>query len=297
VLLQFKDFCQNYSENQSDWPLVRPSKVIPLFWRELLFARIGNILAANDRSRAKSSSRLGLSMRPYQPGDRMATISLSHLMRTGETMTRIDESPGQFSARIFVICTPSLDFRSQGSTCTKGQLAMGVAGLIEAVHLRQNQTVRVIYCSREHLEAQVGYHLGPRMAGSSVSVISDFLDNALESDLQTLKQGAVIGASFYCVRDEVETPASTNPLATRALKLVSASTTEAIPGAPATTDSPSAFSGPQYLENLMKESDHYFKITRQAQCTLRNADESTELSTIIRSVTEAYALARHMRIR
>ena len=235
-------------------------------------------------------------MRPYQPGDRMATISLSHLMRTGETMTRIDESPGQFSARIFVICTPSLDFRSDGSTCTKGQLAMGVAGLIEAIHLRQNQTVRVIYCSREHLEAQVGFHLGPRMAGSSVSVISDFLDNTLESDLQILKQGMVIGASFYCVRDEVETPASTNPLATRALKLVSPST-KAMPGTPAATDSQSAFSGPQYLENLTKESDHYFKITRQAQCTLRNADESTELSTIIRSVTESYALARHMRIR
>jgi hypothetical protein len=296
VLLQFKDFCQNYPENQIDWPLVRPSKVIPLFWRELLFARIGNILAANDRSRAKSSSRLGLSMRPYQPGDRMATISLSHLMRTGETMTRIDESPGQFSARIFVICSPSLDFRSEGSTCTKGQLAMGVAGLIEAIHLRQNQTVRVIYCSREHLEAQVGFHLGPRMAGSSVSVISDFLDNALESDLQILKQGAVIGASFYCVRDEVETAASTNPLATRALNLVSASES-VVPNPAATTATPSTFSGAQYLENLIKESDHYFKITRQAQCTLRNADESTELSTIIRSVTEAYALARHMRIR
>jgi hypothetical protein len=296
VLLQFKDFCQNYPENQIDWPLVRPSKVIPLFWRELLFARIGNILAANDRSRAKSSSRLGLSMRPYQPGDRMATISLSHLMRTGETMTRIDESPGQFSARIFVICSPSLDFRSEGSTCTKGQLAMGVAGLIEAIHLRQNQTVRVIYCSREHLEAQVGFHLGPRMAGSSVSVISDFLDNALESDLQILKQGAVIGASFYCVRDEVETAASTNPLATRALNLVSASES-VVPNPAATTATPSTFSGAQYLENLIKESDHYFKITRQAQCTLRNADESTELITIIRSVTEAYALARHMRIR
>ncbi len=296
MLLQFKDFCQNYPENQIDWPLVRPSKVIPLFWRELLFARIGNILAANDRSRAKSSSRLGLSMRPYQPGDRMATISLSHLMRTGETMTRIDESPGQFSARIFVICSPSLDFRSEGSTCTKGQLAMGVAGLIEAIHLRQNQTVRVIYCSREHLEAQVGFHLGPRMAGSSVSVISDFLDNALESDLQILKQGAVIGASFYCVRDEVETAASTNPLATRALNLVSASES-VVPNPAATTATPSTFSGAQYLENLIKESDHYFKITRQAQCTLRNADESTELSTIIRSVTEAYALARHMRIR
>jgi hypothetical protein len=296
VFLQFKDFCQNYSENQSEWPLVRPSKVIPLFWRELLFARIGNILAANDRSRAKSSSRLGLSMRPYQPGDRMATISLSHLMRTGETMTRIDESPGQFSARIFVICTPSLDFRSDGSTCTKGQLAMGVAGLIEAIHLRQNQTVRVIYCSREHLEAQVGFHLGPRMAGSSVSVISDFLDNALESDLQILKQGAVIGASFYCVRDEVEAAASTNPLATRALNLVSASAAAGLDPA-ATAAVPSTFSGAQYLENLMKESDHYFKITRQAQCTLRNADESTELSTVIRSVTEAYALARHMRIR
>ncbi len=296
MLLQFKDFCQNYPENQIDWPLVRPSKVIPLFWRELLFARIGNILAANDRSRAKSSSRLGLSMRPYQPGDRMATISLSHLMRTGETMTRIDESPGQFSARIFVICSPSLDFRSEGSTCTKGQLAMGVAGLIEAIHLRQNQTVRVIYCSREHLEAQVGFHLGPRMAGSSVSVISDFLDNALESDLQILKQGAVIGASFYCVRDEVETAASTNPLATRALNLVSASES-VVPNPAATTATPSTFSGAQYLENLIKESDHYFKITRQAQCTLRNADESTELITIIRSVTEAYALARHMRIR
>ena len=296
MLLQFKDFCQNYSENQSDWPLVRPSKVIPLFWRELLFARIGNILAANDRSRAKSSSRLGLSMRPYQPGDRMATISLSHLMRTGEAMTRIDESPGQFSARIFVICTPSLDFRSQGSTCTKGQLAMGVAGLIEAIHLRQNQAVRIIYCSREHLEAQVGFHLGPRMSGSSVSVISDFLDNALESDLQILKQGSVIGASFYCVRDEVETAASTNPLATRALNLVSASAAAGLDSA-ATAAGPSTFSGPQYLENLMKESDHYIKITRQAQCTLRNADESTELSAIIRSVTEAYALARHMRIR
>lgn len=238
-------------------------------------------------------------MRPYQPGDRMATISLSHLMRTGDAMTRIDESPGQFSARIFVLCTPSLDFRSERSICTKGQLAMGVAGLIEAIHLRQNQTVRVIYCAREHLEAQVGFHLGRRMAGTSVSVISDFLDNALESDLQVLKQGAVVGASFYCVRDEVETPTATNPLATRALNLVSAgrpsgsaSTTVAVNTEPAAT-----FSGPQYLENLKRESNHYFKITRQAQCTLRNADESTELSAIIRSVTEAYALARHMRIR
>ena len=283
--MRFRDFCQNFPVAQEDWPLVRPSKVIPMHWREVLYARMGSILAASDRSRAKSSSRLGVSLRPYQAGDRLATLSLPHMMRADELLSRVDEAPGQFAARIFVITTESLQFRSDYSSCTKGQVALGIAGLIEAVHLRQNQSVRVIYCTREQLETQIVFHLHPQFAGAAVSVVSDFLDKSLEHDLIALKQSNIQTAALYCVRDALEEAVTANPLGDLALEL----------DAPAQTAPPPArrtFSGKKYVNNLLIERELYERAARDAHCRLRFVTETEELFNVVKTVTDSYALAR-----
>jgi hypothetical protein len=290
--MQLRDFCKNFPVAQAEWPLIKPSKVVPLFWREVLQARMGSILAASDRSRARSSSRLGLALRPYHEGDRLSALSIPHMMRTENLMTRVDESPGQFAVRIFIVTTESLDYHSPGSVCTKGQIALGVAGLIEAIHLRQNQSVRVIYCSRDNLKSQLAFHLRARLSGAAVSILSDFLDGTLESDLQTLVQEHAHTATFYCVRDPLEEPTVANPLAHSSLELV----TPLIVGethSQALGALPSSFSGRRYVDNLLAERNNYETLVREARCKIRFVTESSSMSDLIRVVTESYALARY----
>lgn len=295
--MRFRDFCQNFPLEQADWPLVRPSKVIPLQWRETLMARMGSILAASDRSRAKSSSRLGVSLRPYQAGDRLATLSIPQLMRTGDLLARVDESPGQFAVRIFVVTGDSLQFRSADAQCTKGQVCLGTAGLIEAIHLRQNQSVRVIFCERRHLQAQLVYSLHPRLAGAAVSVISDFLDGSLEHDIAVLRQSAVRAAALYCIRDPWEQPDPANPLGQVALELAAPQplphSQSAMAPESGLAEKGKTFSGPLYLTNLLAERGAYERLARDSQYRLRFISESSAIFDVVKFITESYALARY----
>ncbi len=297
--MQFKDFCQNFPTDPQEWPLIQPAKAIPLHWRQTLFARVGGILAASDRSRAKTSSRLGISIRPYQPGDRIATLSLPHLMRTDEMLARVDEAPGQFAARIFVIGTESLQFKSDYANCTKGQVALGMAGLIEAIHLRQNQSVRVIHCTRENLSSQLAFCLHPRLRTASVSVISDFLDNSLEQDLAAMRQANLCAPAIYCVRDPIEEPSDSNPLAELALQLVGAasggSSDRGTAGGTSNSSASSFFSGQKYLDNLKAENQRYEHAARNAQSKFWSLTESSGVIEMLKAVCESYNLTRFIK--
>lgn len=239
---------------------------------------MGYVLSANDRSRNRTSSRLGVSLRPFYAGDRIGALSLSHLMRTDELLTRVDESRGQVQVRIFILTHPSLDFRSDFSTCTKGQVILGLAGIIEALHTRQNQSVRIYFCSRETLKNHLQSR---RRTQAEIYVLSDFLDETLTSDLAVMKDHGINKAAYFCVRDSVESPLAGNPLVTRISEI------EAFVGGEQTR----RFSGKTYGENLNKEFQIYQKVCRDSGSSFHLFTENDELYSVVQAITNAYALA------
>jgi hypothetical protein len=260
--MQLGSFCAHYPAEQDIWPRIRPSKALPPRLKEVLFPRLGIVLAAQDRSRNRTATRIGIALRPFQRGDRLSALSLPHLMRTGELMSRIDDAQGQVTARIVIVTEPSLDFRSEEAPCSKGQTLLGIAGVVEAIHTRQNHAVNLLFSSRADLAAQLGALAHKRQPGEALYLLSDFLYGTLEADARALSQVGYNKGTFFCVRDPLELPGPENPLFNQMMRLTPYSSPQSGPLATGSggEDRGARFSGQDYLANLDAELRHYHRV-------------------------------------
>lgn len=300
-------FCGHYPADQDIWPRIKPSRALPHHLREVLLPRLGSVLASHDRSRNRSATRLGIALRPFQVGDRLSALSFQHLVRAGELMSRIDDAQGQATARIIVLTDPSLDFRSDDAACTKGQTLLGVAGVIEAIHSRQNHAVKFLFSSRQDLRAQLGAISQRRRSREVLYLLSDFLYGKLESDAQLLEQSGLGPCSFFCVRDPLELPESGNRLLRDALRLIPYDE----PGSGAQGVSEGVpeggrfhFSGADYLARLDDELRRYHRVVENGLGLTVSPlglfalfSCSSSVHDVVRMVSESDLISNHEQVR
>ena len=308
--MKLADFCGNYPSEQENWHNLKLAKALPVHLREILHTKIGSLFAANDLSRAKNSSRLGLALRPFQPGDRIKAISLGHFMRTDEIMTRIDNAQGQLTARIFCITTRSLDYQSEAAACTKGQIMLGVAAVLETLHQRQNHRIRICFCPRDEFAIHLAHAAKSRQGAEAIYVLSDFLNGSLQTDFDNLLQAGYtalrFSLQFFCIRDAFERANVSNPLQalwyelTDFAKVQSARKVKLLEKNHSQVDGENSmetghFSGSRYVENLVSEMEGYRSLLRNHQCAIQNIEESTSLDTLIQTLrdTELMQLRRN----
>lgn len=296
-------FCGHYPADQTIWPRIKPSRVLPHQLREVLLPRLGNVLASHDRSRNRSAARLGIALRPFQDGDRLSALSWQHLMRTGELMSRIDDAQGQVTARVVVVTEPSLDFRSDDAQCTKGQTLLGVAGVIEAIHNRQNHAVNLLFSSRADLPAHLGSLSQRRRSREVLYLLSDFLYGKLESDARLLEQSGFSACTFFCVRDPLELPETGNRLFHAALRLMPFGDRGAgVEGAGQAGQQ--HFSGTDYLGRLNDELRRYHRVVENGLGLSGNPlglfavfSCSSSVHDVVRMVSESDLIGNHRQTR
>ncbi len=288
--MQLADFCGLYPRDRNLWHQLQPARALPHTLREVLYPKLGNVLASNDRSRNKAATRMGVSMRPFQRGDRLSALSLSHFMRTDELMSRIDDAQGQLTARLFIVSEESLDFASGEARCTKGQTLLGVAAVLQAVHERQGHGVRLIISERATLKARIQQALRVRRGQDANYVLSDFLNGALISDLEVFHQRGCHGVSFFCVRDPLEWPSPQNPLAHEAHQLTPFGATDVAPTANVDAAPAQNFSGSTYIDNLQEEIRTYRTKVGQNLGSFHGITENNSIHELVRMVGDSYLI-------
>lgn len=266
------DLCTVFPSSDAFWPVAKPSRALPFEVRGRIHQWFGGVFAAADLNRRKAPTRTGIAIRPFEPGDPLGAISRAQLLKTGEVHTRVDSAPGRQRAVIVLHGYSQMTFKAEGQVANKGQLALGVGALIEAVHESLSHTCEIVCIKEAPLgEALAGLHAKLAMAHHSY-IISDFLFDPKSRDAATLAlhEGVLRSGAkrpfVFVIRDGLEW-IENNPLQFEAQKM--------LPYSAGQSHLPARFSGADYIDNL------------RAQFERLNSVVASDLSGHLEAVTPA----------
>ena len=260
------DLCTAFPADPAAWPVQCPSKAIDFHLRGRVRTQFGGLIAASDLSRHKASSRLGVSTRPFEPGDALAALSRAHLVRTGEIHTRIDSSPGRQTAGFIFHGYSNMAYTSSPTSPVKGQLGWAAAALVQAVHESLSHNCQFVYLPQTDLVTPMSGLTRQAKRWKHCYVITDLLHNpsSAEASIADLIEG-LLAAGFWqpsilAVRDVLEW-VENNPLSTQKEQLLSPRVSQqgavSLPVSMEMERSTRAvyFSGSEYLTNLVAQKE------------------------------------------
>lgn len=169
-----------------------------------LAQNFGHIAAALDHHHSKSSSRMGIELRDYQPGDKLQAVSVQNWLRTNRLESRIQESPGRQFILVALHLYENMNFESQN--INKVQVALACAALIERLHLNHSHSVSFVVFSDANIEHAVA-HKPALERYQDVYILSDFLHRNPEEglDIESLNTIATrTKTHLIAVRDPLE---------------------------------------------------------------------------------------------
>jgi hypothetical protein len=275
------DLAKLFPESPNQWDLSRPSKAVSAGLRAHVRRRFGSLQTAADVARIKEPTRLGVALRGYEPGDPLRALSRTHLVRTNELFVRTDYSAGRRSCLVFFHAYENMAFASAGSEANKGQIALAVSAVVEAIYesLAQSCVVRVV---RERGIADVISAVGK--SGSrpdDVVVVTDmlFLTAATQAStralLESFVQGGFRRACLFVVRDILEHP-SENKLGKQSVALRPFWSEEA--------NAEPLFSGVEYEQNLVRQLEDLHREGRKLGVEVHVVTGRTHLESLIDNV-------------
>jgi hypothetical protein len=280
--MRLSDFCTVFPDNPEDWPPAKLSSALPFPLRAKVKARFGSILAASDMARLKAASRLGVALRPFEPGDGLSTLSRSHLLRTGEVLTRVDFAPGRQKAGVIFHGYEDMRFRSSIQQPNKGQIALGVSAFLEAAHGSLSHEFQMLCFKSQELGKNIKELKKTIRGWNFCYIITDlFFDKVgLEaSGTQLMNALTEIGVSkplVFLARDPEEWPQASVPLSQQRLLK---------PFAVGEED-PFFYSGKEYVENLRLQ----FKLFNESLKTIGGEAHIVTQSTTAHEIVELLLL-------
>ncbi len=265
------------------WDLQKPSKAVAAGIHAHVRRRFGTLQTASDKARVKEPTRLGIALRNYEPGDPLRALSRSHLIRSNELVTRTDFAAGRRSCGIVFHAYENMPFAAADSVANKGQIALAVSALVEAVYESLAQAC-VFRVARER-------DLGPVLSALGTSgsrpdelfVITDllFLSSSREASARSLMEGIVSGgfsrACVFVVRDPLEHP-SENKLSKRSAALR--------PFDAQDLSFDVLYSGEEYQRNLRHQLEHLRFEARRVGVDAHFVTGRTSLESVLNSVAE-----------
>ena len=218
------------------------ARALPRSLRLPLGRVTGGLGAAGDRASPFGPTRLGLAVRPYEPGDPPRTLCVPSYARTQSLLTKVDRAPGRAQVEVVIATGPSMEFSS--TSVHKGQVALAAAALAELGHGRGLRHVRTGFLQGS-LGAQTLAAWERRLRRAHlVYLIADFLPQGEDWRAGTDELTALLLGSPWCsktvvvvVRDPLEwTDLSPHPLGS--------------PQELRWDDGPPRYGGPAYLGSL-----------------------------------------------
>lgn len=197
-----------------EWPVLSPSKAIPLYLKTFVRNTWGKKFSANDFNKKYTPNRFGASTRNFQIGDQLKTLSRSHLLRQNSLVTKTDISPGRKNILILFHCYNNMTYTSSPQNGNKGQLSNAICAVLEEIHtsLAQNFIIKPLYGPyflEECLRLQ-RYLQKYANSNDKIYILSDFLFNpenieaSAEEVLKTIHYFNLKQCTFFIIRDSLE---------------------------------------------------------------------------------------------
>lgn len=242
-----------FPASQEQWDIQRPSKAVVASVRAHVRRRFGTIQASSDKARVKEPTRLGIALRPYEPGDPLRALSRMHLIRTNELVTRTDYAAGRRSCAILFHAYNNMVFSSADAAANKGQVALAVSALAEVVYESLAQACYFRLVREPDLGSVIAAlgHSGGRTHDLVLVTDALFFSNTREATAMSLVEGVVKGGfsrvCVFVVRDPLEHPLD-NKLSKRSAALRSFGNEDV-------AEEP-LYSGEEYERNLRRQLEH-----------------------------------------
>jgi hypothetical protein len=214
--------------------------------------RFGGLENASDFARIKEPTRLGISLRAYEPGDTLCALSRSHLLRNNELVTRTDHASGRRKVLVVFHGYHNMTFSAPGATANKGQVGLALSALVELFHEGLSQLCRFVVVTDSDLGAAVAALGAKGNRPDEIYVVTDLLfssasrESATRELVEALVAGGHARAKLMVVRDPHEHP-DDNQLTHRSATLIP------FLGEDLTLDL--RYSGDEYRRNLRRQLD------------------------------------------
>ncbi|WGL59600.1 hypothetical protein QEJ31_13800 [Pigmentibacter sp. JX0631] len=209
--MNFEQIASVFPKEEKYWPCLNPAKALPLAIRSYIKEKFGGIFSANDLFKKNSPSRLGVTTRPFEIGDPIATISKPHFIKTNELLTKIDFSPGRQKVIVIFHNYINMTYSSEKSKINKGQLANGILAIIEESHKGLSHFIKVLPVNSVDLFNGCKQYQRELQNAEYVYFITDLLyiyDNhlaAAKNVIELLNNLKVKKGIFLLSRDPLET--------------------------------------------------------------------------------------------
>jgi hypothetical protein len=170
------------------WPFLNVSKLPgpDLSWA---FRRqLSGLFAGQDHLRLRNAQRLGVGLRPYEPGDRLKEMSWPHYARTEEIYTKTEAEPGRSLAFFLIHVCESMSYKGPSQVVNKGQVALALASIMAKAHLAECHQIKVIFSSEKDLSTSVREHAKLLKNAQWSWIFSDLFFEACEEPSHSLKE-------------------------------------------------------------------------------------------------------------
>lgn len=254
----FETIARVFPKEEKYWPCMAPAKALPIFLRAFMREKFGGVFAANDIFKRNTPSRMGISIKPFEIGDPIATVSRNHFIKTTELLTKVDYAAGRQKVVVIFHNYSNMTYQSEHTTTNKGQLANTVLGILEEAHKGQSHYFKVLAVTDSDLFVGCELYKKDLQHSEYVYFITDLLfDNAdhfaaANTAVKILNTFHIKKAIFIVTRDPLEYTDIKNNIE----ELV-----------PWTKKSDSAkyhfFSGEEYLKNLSSQINFLKSIISQ----------------------------------
>ena len=215
--MEIAEIAQHMPLHEENWHNQMQLNTIPVQLKSWVRKKIGGLVATNDYSKLRSPSRLGVSLREFELGDPLKSISFPHLVKQNAFKTRIDQADGRRTINIFLHSYEKMKFQSRHSKATKMQTALATATLINVIHTGLGHQVKGHILPESSLVEVLTKAQNLGQNSNHTYVISDFLSNEEHIHAEALDILHTCSGHFFkktlfiCIRDIIESTKD-NPL-------------------------------------------------------------------------------------
>jgi hypothetical protein len=208
--MQLEQLASQFSNKILDWPIIAPSKIIPLFIKTFIKNSWGKKFSVNDYHKKFYPSKFELSTRKFQMGDPLNTMSRQALLRQNTLQTKLDWQTGRKNILILFHVYENMTYQSEHSSVNKGQIANAVSGLLELIHIQRGQKVTIKKLNGTHFANELKMHAHEINQYNEIYILSDFLFNIEDKDItdieikECLKYLNLKNIYFLLIRDSEE---------------------------------------------------------------------------------------------
>ncbi|KAB8033766.1 hypothetical protein [Fluviispira multicolorata] len=214
--MNFENICSVFPSEEKYWPCQHPSRALPFYIRAHLRNLFGGVFSANDLNKRNLPSRLGITIKPFEKGDPISSISKNHFIKTQNLLTRVDYGHGRQRVVVLFHCYENMLYHSEKTTINKGQLAIGITAILEEAHRSLAHSYDIFAVKEKDLFAGALLHNKSLRVADHIYIVTDLLYDstepfaAAENSLKLINYLHLKQCVFFITRDPLEYPIINN---------------------------------------------------------------------------------------